>query len=170
MSKTYVPYHLSRQLYPVEVTKPGKDDGDIVTYVRKQKVKKVGDGEDDFILEEVVVEESRVNRQAYIAQDAPDVGVMNILEKVRRSGDLTLLNQTHAVIPEGIQDYTNVPENIGGALAALSKGSSAFEGLKAIFPDKTFEELSSMSADAIAAAVNEYVAANSKVEEKGEDK
>lgn len=170
MSKAYVPYHLSRQLYSVEKTKPGKDDNDIVTYVRKQKVKKVGDGEDDYIIEEVVVEESRVNRQSYIAKDASEVGVMNILEKVRRSGDLTLFNQTHSVIPEGLQDYTNVPSNVGEALGVLQSGSDAFAGLKAIFPDKTFEELSGMSAEAIAQAVNDYAAAHSKVDEKGEDK
>ena len=76
-----------------------KDPDDIVEYGIKQVVKKVGDGEEDYVIEDKVVEVSRVNRQSYIAKDAPDVGVMNILAKVARSGDLSLLNQTGTVVP-----------------------------------------------------------------------
>lgn len=168
---SYHDYHLDRQLYPVEYTKPGKDDNDIVEYAVKQKVRKVGDGDEDFVIEDVVEEVSRVNRQAFIAKDAPDVGVMNILEKVRRSGDVSLFNQTGAVIPEGVQDYSELPSNVGEALASLKSGSDSFAGLKAIFPNATFEELSNMSAEEISSAVAAYVAAQQKhVEEKGEQK
>lgn len=149
--------HTSRRLFPV-VEEPGmKDPDDIVEYARKQKVRKVGAGEDDYVIEEVVEEVSRVNRQAYIAKDADQVGVLNILEKVRRSGDVTLLNQTGATIPEGLQDYTNVPSNTQEALVALEKGGNSFEALKAIFGDTSFEALANMSADELAAAVQSYV-------------
>lgn len=150
----------ARILAPV-VKDPGmKDPHDIVQYDVKQVVKKVGDGEDDYVLEDKVIEVSRVNRQAWIAKDAPEVGVMNILEKVRRSGDMSLFNQTGAAIPEGLQDYSNVPESIGEALKALQTGSNSFEGLKAIFGDTSFEELATMSADQIAAKLQQYVVSN----------
>lgn len=158
--------HSARRLFPV-VPDPGmKDPDDIVEYAWKQKVSKVGEGEDDYLVEQVVQEVSRVNRQAFIAKDANDVGVLAVLEKVRRSGDVTLLNQTGAVIPDGVQDYTNVPTDIGEALKAVQKGGSSFEGLKAIFGDISFETLANMSAEEIHAKLGEYVAA--KQEKKGD--
>lgn len=149
---------LARRLCPVVPTPLSKDADDIVEYVRKDKVRKVGDGEDDFVVEEVVVESSRVNRQAYIAKDADQVGVLNILEKVRRSGDVTLLNQTGATISSELQDYTNVPSSVGEALNAVAAGANSFEGLKAIFGDVSFSELANMSTEEIQAALNAYVA------------
>lgn len=161
--------HTARRLAPVIPTPESKDANDIVEYGVRQKVKKVGEGEYDFILEDEVYEVSRVNRQAWIAKDAEDVGVLNILEKVRRSGDMSLLNQTGSVIPEGLQDYTNVPSSIGEALQSIKTGSNSFESLKNIFGDVTFEQLANMSEDQIAAAVQEYVASKQpKVEEKGD--
>lgn len=165
--ETYINPQLARRLCPVVPDPVSKDASDIVEYVRKDKVRKIGDGEDDFVVEEVVVEASRVNRQAYIMKDADQVGIMNILEKVRRSGDVTLLNQTGAIIPEGVQDYTNVPSNTQEALAALEKGGNSFEALKAIFGDTSFEALANMSADELAAAVQNYVDKNQQ--EKGEE-
>ena len=49
--------HTCRRLFPV-VKDPGmKDPNDIVEYQWKQKVKKVGKGEDDYLVEEVVVDD-----------------------------------------------------------------------------------------------------------------
>lgn len=148
---------LARRLCPVKDMPVSKDAHDIVEYVRKDKVKKVGDGEDDYIIEEVVVEASRVNRQAFIAKDADQVGVLNILEKVRRSGDVTLLNQTGASISSDLQDYTKVPSSVGEALNAVAAGANSFEGLKAIFGDVSFSELANMSTEEIQAVLNAYV-------------
>lgn len=157
--------HTARRLYPVEADPVSPNKGDIVHYVRKNKVKKVGEGEDDFVIEEVVVESERYNRQQYIAKDADQVGVLNILEKVRRSGDVTLLNQTGAVIPEGVQDYTKAPHNVQEALNALQIGSNSFEGLKAIFGDVSFNELANMSSEQISAKLNAYVASQQQNKE-----
>lgn len=151
---------LARRIFPVENPDPvDPDKGDIVEYHWKQKVTKVGEGEDDYVVEEVPVETSRINRQAYIESFRDDVGIMNILEKVRRSGDVTLFNQTHAVIPEGLQDYTNAPESVGEALKSIKSGATSFEGLKAIFGDLSFTELAGLSADQINEYVAKYVAA-----------
>lgn len=158
--------HTARRIFPV-VKDPGmRDPDDIVSYAWKQKVKKVGEGPDDYIVYEEAEEVSRVNRKQYIQANASDVGVLNILEKVRRSGDVTLLNQTGASIPDEVQDYTNVPSNVGDALKAVQSGSNSFEGLKAIFGDTSFDALASMSSEEIAAKLQAYVASNT--EKKGE--
>lgn len=162
-------YETARRLAPVVPTLPGKDDDDIVEYAWKQKVRKVGDGEDDYIIEEVVEEVSRCNRQAFIAKDADNVGVLNILEKVRRSGDLTLLNQTHSQISGELQDYTNVPTSIGEALSAVQTGADSFAALRAIFGDISFDQLANMSSDEIASALNNYVASQ-QTHTEGENK
>lgn len=149
--------HLARRLgKPIEVIS-GKDDNDIVTYERRNKVLKVGEGEDDYVIKEVVVEVSRVNRQKWIAKDAPDVGIMNILEKVRRSGDATLFNQTHAVHTGDVQDFVDVPEDIGEALRSVAKGASSFEVLKAIFGDVSFDKLAAMSTEDINNSFQAYL-------------
>lgn len=172
MGKEYINPQLARRLCPVVPDPVSKDGSDIVEYVRKDKVRKIGDGEDDFIVEEVVVEASRVNRQAYIMKDADQVGIMNILEKVRRSGDVTLLNQTRFVSeasgevdslgrPLGVvQNYEDLPDNLGDALRTLKTGSNSFAGLKEIFGDISFNDLVSMSADQVQAKLNDYVAAH----------
>lgn len=156
--KEFINPQVARRLCPVVPDPIMKDPGDIVEYVRKQKVTKIGDGEDDYLVGEEIVESSRVNRQAYIMKDADQVGVLNILEKVRRSGDITLFNQTHLAIPEGEQDYTNVPSSVGEALNALKSGADSFAGLKAIFGNVTFDELANMSAADIQSALDKYVA------------
>ena len=156
----------ARIIAPVKKDPGMKDPDDIVEYGIKQVVKKVGDGEEDYVIEDKVVEVSRVNRQSYIAKDAPDVGVMNILAKVARSGDLSLLNQTGTVVPNGLQDYSELPESIGEALRSIQKGSNSFEGLKAIFGDISFDELASMSSEQIAAKLSQFVASNSKESEE----
>lgn len=152
--------HLARRLFPVEPDPVSPDAHDIVEYVRKQKVEKVGEGPDDYVVTEIVVESSRCNRQAFIEQFRDDVGVLNILEKVRRSGDITLLNQTGASIPEGIQDYTDVPSSVGEALNAVKSGATSFEGLKAIFGDISFSDLAGLSEEQVKQYLDKYVAAH----------
>lgn len=159
-----------RQTKEFYTTKAGKDDNDIVEYEVHQVVKKVGEGEEDYVLEDKVVEVSRVNRQAWIAKDASDVGILNIIEKVRRSGDVTLFNQTHGVIPDGLQDYTNIPDNAGDLIAGLKSGADSFGALKAIFGDISFEKLATMSTDEMNQYLAAYVQANTPAAEKGEDK
>lgn len=159
----------ARRLVPYKTPDSKKSkDNDIIQYVRKNKVTKVGDGENDYVIEEVVVEDSRCNRQAYIASHADDVGVMNILKKVRLSGDLSLINQTHSVITEELQDYTKSPENIGEALRSVQSGANSFEGLKAIFGDTSFEQLAKMSADDIKQYLNAFVEANTPKKQETE--
>lgn len=154
----------ARRVAPSVSDPEPKDGDDIVEYAWKQKVKKVGEGEDDFIVYEEMEEVSRVNRKAFIQAQCSDIGVLKVLEKVRRSGDLSLLNQVGGVVPEGVQDYTNVPDNIGDALKAVSNGAQSFEGLKAIFGDLSFNDLANLSADQIKVYLENYVGANTPKE------
>lgn len=164
MSNKIYSYHTARRIVPyVQKKTTCANKGDIVTYIRKNKITKVGEGENDYVIDEIVVEESRVNRQAFIAKDASEVGVLNILEKVRRSGDVSLFNQTHQVIPEDLQDYVNVPHSVGSALNSLESGANSFEAIKALFPGKTFEDLANMSKEDISAAIQAYQNANKEV-------
>lgn len=96
---------------------------DIVHYIRKQKLTKAAIDEkgnvdpDDFLVEEVIVEDERVNRDDYINSFREDVGIANILKKVALSGDVSLLNQVQRPILtpdengfEPIQDATILQE------------------------------------------------------------
>lgn len=149
--------HSARRLAPV-VPEPGmKDPEDIVFYEWRRKVTKVGEGEDDYLVEEVPVEVERINRQAFIMKDANQVGVLNILEKVRRSGDVTLFNQTHAEIPAGLQDYTTAPSNVQGVLDGMKKGAASFDALKTIFGDVSFEKLAQMNQAEIEIYLRNYI-------------
>lgn len=169
MANKYVDPHVARRATDeFFITPKGIDDDDIVEYEVRQVVKKVGEGEEDFVLEDKCFEVSRVNRQAWIAKDAGDVGILNIIDKVQRSGDVTLFNQTHGVVPEGLQDYTGIPDNLGDAVNALKTGANSFEGLKAIFGDVSFDTLANMSADEMNQYLQNYV--NSKTPTKEEDK
>lgn len=158
----FIDNHLARQIAPVMQDPVCANKGDIVEYAWKQKVKKVGEGEDDYVVYEEVEEVSRVNRQAFIEKDADQVGVLNILEKVRRSGDMTLLNQTGALIPDGVQDYTKAPSSLGEALKAVETGGNSFTALKEIFGDTSFEALANMSTDQLESYLQSYVAAKTK--------
>lgn len=163
----YVDVQLARRLCPFVTSKPSKDADDIVEFGVRQKVRKVGDGENDYVIEDEVYEVSRVNRQAWIAKDAPDVGVLNILEKVRRSGDYSLLNQTHSIIPDGLQDYTNAPGSVSEALEAVKAGVASYGQLKEIVGDLTFEAMANLSPEQLQEAIQNYVAAQGG--QKGND-
>ena len=65
---------------------------DIVEYQRSQRLIKA-ESETDFLVEETVVESSRVNRKDYIESFRDDVGIANIIKKVAMTGDLSLFNQ-----------------------------------------------------------------------------
>lgn len=93
------------------VKKPSsyKPEKDIVHYVRAEKLVKVNVDEkgnvdeNDFVVEECVVESERVNRQDYINSFREDVGIENILKKIALSGDVSLANQIQRT-PLPIQD------------------------------------------------------------------
>lgn len=144
------------------------NDDDVIYYERRQVIRKIGEGEEDFVIEEKPVVSLKVNRQAYISKDADDVGVLNILKKVRLSGDASLLDQTGARYTDALQDYTDIPGDVGEALKAIQKGATSFEGMKAILGDVTFEELANMSPEDLTKRFNDYISSVNG-EKKGEE-
>lgn len=67
----------------------------------------------EFIIYKKKVESSRVNRQDFIQSFADDVGILNILQKVAKTGDVSLLNQVE--IGKTDVDLSKMPSSIGAA-------------------------------------------------------
>ena len=78
----------------------------------------------------------------YVNSFANDVGIQNILEKIRLSGDKSYLNQTGRVgeKPDGgledIKDYTDVPGSKTEAFNAVVEGVNAYDKLPADVKEK----------------------------------
>lgn len=84
---------------PVAAKTDYHKDGDdyIIEYEDVEHVEMIGDKDTDFVITKTVEVSSKVNRQEYLNSYADDVGIMNILEKVRRTGDESLFNQRSRV-------------------------------------------------------------------------
>ena len=155
-------------------------DGDkyIITYAEIDKVKMTGEKDTDFVVLTEVKEVDRTDRQAYLDSQSNDVGILNIIEKVRLSGDITLLNQTgrvplaavekdalgHDVEP--VVDITAYQVDKVEALESYKFGAAAFESLDPELKKKmTFEQVAKMSdaeIDAFLKARQEALLAASK--------
>lgn len=108
------------QRNPKKLTKPSYTEADLSTdkdYIESELIESIEDYKDNvnFRIDLIPVESKRVNRQDYINSFRQDVGILNILEKVRLSGDTTLLNRINrASLPvdkdnkEVIQDFTPI--------------------------------------------------------------
>lgn len=170
-----------------------ENDEYIITYGEIDSVKILTDKEsidpkkeieNNFILNKKVKEIERVNRQEYLNSQAGEVGILNIIEKVRLSGDMTLLNQTgrvpmsssevdalgHQVEP--IVDVTKYQVDQVEALESYKTGAKAFDALDPELKKKmSLEQVAKMSdAEIDAFLSSRYAASQKKVEaEKGND-
>lgn len=88
-------------------------------------VKKVGDGEDDFVVVKKVIHSKRPIQEV-IDADKESVGVYNIIKQVVRTGDTSLLpvdkGDCHV-------DLTGAPETLMEVKAAGVKAEKAFKDL-----------------------------------------
>lgn len=81
-----------------------------IDYEIKQVVKKVGDGDEDFVIENKIIEHKRDIAQEINAQ-ADQVGVYNLMKRVALTGDDSLLPPP--LEKTGVtSDYTGVPDNL----------------------------------------------------------
>lgn len=90
------------------------------------KVRKVGEGEDDYIIEKVVIESFKPIQEV-IDADKDSVGVYNIIKQVLRTGDESLLP-----IDKGngqVVDLTGAPENLMELKQMGVDAEKAFNGL-----------------------------------------
>lgn len=163
-----------------------EQDDFIITYDVVQKVKITGEKDTDFVIKEEVVEVDRTNRQDYYNSMADEVGILNIIEKVRLSGDATLLNQTGRVAilsdekdalgrnVEKIVDVSKYQVDQIEALEQYKKGAASFESLDPELKKKlSFKEIANMSDSDIDAFLKARydaakIAAEKKAAEKGE--
>ena len=173
------------------ITDYNKDsDKYIITYGEVESVKILIDKdtietkdeiENDFIINKKVKELDRVNRQEYLDSQAGDVGIMNIIEKVRLSGDVTLLNQTGrvpmAVVEkdvlghdvEAVVDVTKYQVDQIDALESYKVGAKAFNsldpGLKKKMSLEQVAKMSDAEIDAFLAARNAQINSVNNTEE-----
>lgn len=123
--------------------KPVKD---IVEYKAVDKVTSFKN-EDEFVVEKVIVEDRRYNRQDFINSFRDDVGIENVLKKVQLTGDATLLNQRpRQNLPvdetgkEIVQDFTPI-DSVDGLASVGDKARMIWKNLPAALKaGRTYEE------------------------------
>lgn len=94
------------------------DDEDIITYKVVDKSVKTGDGPYDFVLLKEVIVIDRRNRQAELNKFAPDVGCLNVINKLARQG-INAADGRFAGVG-GFVDATTLPQDLEG-MYELSK-------------------------------------------------
>ena len=99
-----------------------------VNYEVKQVVKKVGEGEEDYILEDKIVTHTD-SIQGVIDSHADEVGVYKLIERVMRTGDTSLLDSAHVHVTDSILDVTGAPQTLADGLHAADAQKAAYEAL-----------------------------------------
>lgn len=95
-----------------------------------------------------------VDRQDYINSFADDVGILNILKKVVRSGDTALLKQCEP----GYIDMTNMPGDFLEAKAMYDSAMNAYEQLpEEIKQGMTAQEFAKITAENLDKSLKQYV-------------
>ena len=79
--------------------------------VLKDKVVKTGEGEDDFTIVKVVVEDKRSIKETIDAQ-ADEVGLENILKRYALTGDESILPQSVNANGGEVFDMTQLPQDL----------------------------------------------------------
>ena len=148
---------------------PGESnfDKDYVSISIVDRVVRTGDGDDDFIIEKVVLEERQPIAEVVNA-DAESVGVYNIIKQVMRTGDTSLLPADDGKCQV---DLVGAPENLMELKQLGVDAEKAFNGLdpeltKGLDMASFVNSLSQEQIDAFVKSVAERAAG--KVEEKNE--
>lgn len=142
-------------------------DVNIITYMEIEKVKMTGDKDTDFVISKEIIVDDKVNRQKYLDSQSNDVGIMNIIEKVRLSGDASLLNQTGRVSMAAVEkdsaghdvepvvDVTRYQVEQIDALESYKIGAAAFDSLDPELKKKlSLEQVAKLSDAEIDAFLN----------------
>lgn len=143
---------------PCETDYHKDSDMYILEYAEVDHLVSHGAKDTDFTLRTEVEECSRVDRQKYIDSYEVDVGILNILEKVRRTGDVSLLHQVSSPdIPshekdslgrpvQDIVDITKYQVDKIDALNSFKVGAKSFEDLPDDLKKKmSMKEVANMS-------------------------
>lgn len=131
-----------------------------------QVVKKTGEGETDFILEDKVIDE-KILIDEVIQADADSCGVYNIINKVLKTGDESILNIDNS---GQFADISAYPDNIHDAYKVLNDAVNAYENRGDILQDKSMSELSNISAEQLQALIDEAVQKQIALQQEKEKK
>lgn len=154
-------------LQPVVSKACEKNDSNEYIYTRefKDKYKKTGDGDDEFVIEQVVEVTQKINRQEYIDSFKDDVGILNIIKKVELTGDITLLNQrTRPVVDLDENGYEPVNDisNIGDQETARGVLMNVSQIIASLSPEMR-DAVINMSPEQL----NEYISSLNKKDDGG---
>lgn len=139
-------------------------DTEYVSIEIRDRVKKTGNGEEDYILEKVVVE-TRTPIQEVIDADAQSVGVNNIIKQVLKTGDTSLLPVDTGNCNV---DMVGAPDSLMEVKALGQKAESAFASLpKEITENRDMisfvENMSQEKFDSLMKAISDRAAAQKEV-------
>lgn len=116
----------------------GKKDFDkyYIDRVVKQVVKKTGEGEDDYILVDKVIESKR-DIQAVIQAQVPDVGIEAYMKPYLMAGE----EIPDVSVTDDIQDFTAMPDNLADAIMLGEESRKKFDALPSDLKGKmSYEE------------------------------
>lgn len=144
-------------------------DQEYVSLVPKDVVKKIGEGEEDFtIITKFVERREDINK--LINSQANEVGIYNLLDRIAKTGDDTLLPKPFDDKSGQVLDYTRFPEDLMDVHQQQDQAAIAFDSL----PDelkkgRKFEDFAANVTDAEAI---EFIKAfiQSRVPQKKEEK
>lgn len=145
---------------------PGHDysEKDLAFAVEVEKVKKTGEGDQDFVVLKELKIDKVVNRQDYINQFQDDVGILNVLKRVAKTGDESLINQRP--VASGYMDLTNMPHDIISAAEKIDQANALYEKLPDDIKSKlTKDDLIKINNLDLYNAIENYVAQKKQVKE-----
>lgn len=145
----------------------GDFDTHYVNYEVKKVVKKIGEGEDDYVLVTKIIEH-KDSIKGVIESHADEVGVYNLIERAIRTGDMSLLNRAAVSDTEQIVDTVGMPTTPDEALHYAESQVDKYNALPdEIKKGRTFEQFlaSTTTADDFAAWVKSLVPEADKKEE-----
>lgn len=139
---------------------------DIIDYEEYDSLKITGKGEEDFIVSKKIREISRKDRKAYIQSFSSDVGILNIIRKIKETGS----DFPVAVHTDELKDLSKIPDNFDEAAEAIKAGDTAWHDLPdSLKKGRSREDfINSISQDEIKSYIDKIVSEHLKDSQKKE--
>lgn len=132
---------------PVKSPKGVKDfEKYYITKEVKKVVKKVGEGEEDFVVVDKIIEHKDLIK-GVIDSHASEVGVYNLIERVIRTGDASLLDAAGVKTDvDGVIDITKAPTEMADVLHFAELMNNAYNSLpEEVKKGRTLQEFAKAS-------------------------
>lgn len=111
-----------------------------INYEVKKVVKKVGEGDSDFVVEDKLVYHKDLI-QGILEAQADEVGVYHIIERALRTGDDSLLKSAQVHITDDVLDITGAPSDLAEGLHMSEASQKAYASLDpALTKGRTLEQ------------------------------